>query len=348
MTILQSYGSVLGQYFSSMYPDKVKRVIIDGVYDAVNYRKTLWDSNLHDTEKVWASFFQFCTEGGPSKCPVAEKTAGETFRRVNNIIKNLEANPIAVPFDSGPLVLTSDILKSAIFTATYFPVVLYPLLAYSLAGIETNNLTGIVALASQSELYSGLYTCSCEAEIPWNAQSEGFYTVACADGDPISDSPEVFQAHYEKLVQMSPLGGPIWAQIRMRCGEWKLPAKWRHTDPFGGNTSHPLLLVQPTWDPVCPKSDALKVRARFPGAGFLEQRSYGHCSVSSSSLCTARAVREYFVNGTLPEEGKVCDVDILPILGEVNRDDQSLSAEDRELQEASKALIQIRLPRLGF
>ena len=46
----QSYGSVLGQYFAAMYPDKVKRVVVDGVYDAENYRATLWNTNLVDAE----------------------------------------------------------------------------------------------------------------------------------------------------------------------------------------------------------------------------------------------------------------------------------------------------------
>ena len=40
----QSYGSVLGQYFAAMYPDKVGRLAIDGVYDGYNYRAGLWSS----------------------------------------------------------------------------------------------------------------------------------------------------------------------------------------------------------------------------------------------------------------------------------------------------------------
>lgn len=32
-----------------------------------------------------------------------------------------------------------------------------------------------------------------------------------------------------------------------------------------------------------------------------------HCSISSASTCTARYIRAYFQNGTLPEPGTECD-----------------------------------------
>lgn len=38
--------------------------------------------------------------------------------------------------------------------------------------------------------------------------------------------------------------------------------------------------------------------------------------ISQGSLCTAKAVISYFVNGTLPESGTVCEVDAVPFSGD--------------------------------
>ena len=56
---MQSYGTVLGQYFAAMYPDKVGRVILDGVFDGYNYRSGLWNSNLLDIDTVMDSIFTY-------------------------------------------------------------------------------------------------------------------------------------------------------------------------------------------------------------------------------------------------------------------------------------------------
>lgn len=32
----------------------------------------------------------------------------------------------------------------------------------------------------------------------------------------------------------------------------------------------------------------------------------GHCTSAEPSLCTAKVIRAYLINGTLPEEGTVC------------------------------------------
>lgn len=42
---------------------------------------------------------------------------------------------------------------------------------------------------------------------------------------------------------------------------------------------------------------------------LLIQNSPGHCSLSSVSICTAKYWRDYFLDGTLPEDETLCEVD---------------------------------------
>lgn len=47
-----SYGTFLGNTFGSMFPDRVKRMVLDGVVDATDYTAQGWITNLQDTDKV--------------------------------------------------------------------------------------------------------------------------------------------------------------------------------------------------------------------------------------------------------------------------------------------------------
>ena len=114
------------------------------------------------------------------------------------------------------------------------------------------------------------------------------------------------------LKNLSPLVAPMWAYLPMECLEWKIRSKTRWAGPLEAkNTSYPILILSARYDPVTSLANAQLVQTRFGGAGLLAQESYGHCTLSSPSLCTTRHVREYFNNGTLPAEGAVCGVDKL-------------------------------------
>lgn len=79
----------------------------------------------------------------------------------------------------------------------------------------------------------------------------------------------------------------------------------------------------------------------FLGAKVLHQKSAGHCSLAAASLCTARVVRDYFRNGTLPEEGKECEVESRMFGGPVDAEATSqLGEEDEVLMRAMKELSQ--------
>ena len=67
------------------------------------------------------------------------------------------------------------------------------------------------------------------------------------------------------------------------------------------------------------------------------------------TICTAQAIRAYFVNGTLPEPGTVCQPDELPFVGMVNETVSALSMEDQELLNALKDLSDWAFPiRMGL
>ncbi|KAH9943796.1 alpha/beta-hydrolase [Amylocystis lapponica] len=338
-----SYGSVLGQYFSAMYPDKVGRVIIDGVYDAYNYRAGLWNSNLADTDAVVDSFYTFCHQGGSVKCPLYELSVDQIKDRVDSIMDRLEADPIALPFAStGPTVFTKHDFVKMLFRATYKPTAQFSDIAKILVSAESSNTTALAELTTKLS-----FECTCKQDPAWLVDTQAFYFIACGDAETVSFDPDAYRTFFEELYSVSPFAAPIWAVHIIQCSQWSIRPKWRYTGPLAANnTAHPLLVISPTYDPVCPLSDARKVHARYAGAGLLVQDSYGHCSIASPSICTAKHVRTYFENGTLPEEGTVCEVDELPFVGSVHSQVEAMSVEDRELLDALKGLVDV-VPMFG-
>lgn len=68
-----------------------------------------------------------------------------------------------------------------------------------------------------------------------------------------------------------------------------------------------------------------------------------HTSLAAPSVCTARAIRDYFQTGALPRDGATCEPETLPF-GLPGHDVAGLSEEDMALAEASRRLSE----RAGF
>lgn len=73
--------------------------------------------------------------------------------------------------------------------------------------------------------------------------------------------------------------------------------------------AHPLLILSTTYDPVCPLISARSAQEAFEGSQIVEVKGYGHRSISVTSSCTAKIIREFLYKGSLPEVYTECEVD---------------------------------------
>ena len=334
----QSYGTILGQYFAAMYPDKVGRMIIDGVLDGYEYRDALWNNSLTDNEAVIDSLFTFCHQAGPLKCPLYESTPSAIRDRYFGVLETVKQNSVPVPLAEPAQVLTHKDLINQIFNAAYTPVIAYPLVVATIRAIETANQTSLTVLAP---IVGSSATCDCSAAptLPDNGY-EVFFAIACGDAEAVPFDPTAYRTFFAALTRVAPTVGPFWALYHLGCTQWPVRAAWRYTGPLAAqHTAHPLLVVSPKFDPVTPLVEARGVRARYGGAGLLVQDSYGHTSLAAPSVCTAKLVRAYLEEGTLPTEGTVCEPDELPFVGRVTPSGvQARSEEDERLMDALRGL----------
>lgn len=97
-----SYGTVLGATFAAVYPERVGRMVLDGVADAYDYYPTGWMRNLNDTDKIMSKFYEYCSEARPEKCAmnIGNSSSSDIQNLVESLISSLHEDPISVPGNS--------------------------------------------------------------------------------------------------------------------------------------------------------------------------------------------------------------------------------------------------------
>ncbi|KAK0457507.1 TAP-like protein-domain-containing protein [Desarmillaria tabescens] len=294
-----SYGTVLGSTFAAMFPDKVERMVLDGVLDMDGYYSGDWRNELADTEKVMQSFFDGCAAAGPDACAFYSSTAEEISNNLDSLYESLLNQPIPVVSPSFYGVVDYTVLRAAVVDTLYSPYGDSSILAEGLASLAAGN--GSIIYEMQDTVYdpASVYDNSWEAGI----------AISCGDSLENTDSVADLYAYWDSIKYLSPFASGFILSHRISCSGWKFHREGRFTGPVTGNTSYPILFIGNTADPVTPLSAAKKTSGAFPGSVVLTQNSSGHTSFAASSTCTSAYVQAYFQNGTLPSDGTVCAIE---------------------------------------
>lgn len=223
-----------------MFPDKVGRVLIDGVANAHDYyigmfHSTyvlfLWSSNfsspsanytssLLNSEQALTNVYEACFEAGPAVCAIYENSTDLIRARVSNLIDSVHRAPLTLYDDSDPSNIQLAVVDYSLVTQTLGEVVYSP---YSLASefaeavvqMEQGNGTFIFEAApgngadnAQQNLFS------CDPNLPQPFSSGGIEIVAaigCGDRlNPVATGLQASLPIYQGMTEVSPFYGPIF------------------------------------------------------------------------------------------------------------------------------------------
>ncbi|KAK6003422.1 hypothetical protein QM012_009193 [Aureobasidium pullulans] len=306
-----SYGTYVGSTFAAMYPDRVGRLVLDGVVDTIDNRQGAWYTDLVDTEKTMNSFYQYCVDAGYPACALANPDGKAEPEHVKQrslaVIEKLRYDPLAV-VGSNPEVITSHDLRMLIFQSLYKPVRMFPTLATTIAELEKGDGS------NSAQMLKPHHSLSCRAtSVDPVFDLDAQMGILCTDGDDqTSMNRTEFASFTNKLMDVSPTIGDIWAITRMQCIHYPLRAQYRYDGPWELSTSNPILFIGNTKDPVTPSINAFKMADRLKNSGILIQDSAGHCSLAAYSECTTKHVRQYFKTGELPPANTTCQPNEIP------------------------------------
>ncbi|KAL7961037.1 TAP-like domain-containing protein [Trichoderma compactum] len=326
-----SYGTVLGNYFASMFPGRVGRLILDGVCDIQDYTTGPgWLTNTVDADEIFDHFFEGCAAAGPQVCALVRESdahgASDIRRRFDAFLSELDHTPKAVLADSGDVVIvTGWDIRLLAGLVLYAPLKRFKWLAKTFDKFISGDLTDIAIWAVGTGMVPRMKDACPLGDEAWPvAMTEAQNAVVCNDGDDISHKDVAFWHKYvKKQVDTSNILGAEWSTIRIPCSSWRIRPNWRFKGPFTtpdpdpslrpGTPAAPILFLSNRLDPVTPLRAAQAMADQHPGARVLIQEAMGHSAVASSpSQCTRKVVADYFESGTIPSDLPACDADCTP------------------------------------
>ncbi|CAE6462105.1 unnamed protein product [Rhizoctonia solani] len=147
------------------------------------------------------------------------------------------------------------------------------------------------------------------------------YAVTCLDSLPF-DGPSTWptaeklaDAAINRIRDVSPHFGisAALSEADGGCEFWPAKGVERFTGPWNHTLANPILVASTMVDPITPLTSAKLVNQLLGNSSrLLIQNNAGHVTLSGVSTCTAKVFLAYFGNGTLPEDGTVCETDTQP------------------------------------
>ncbi|KAB8259671.1 TAP-like protein-domain-containing protein [Aspergillus pseudonomiae] len=298
-----SYGTTVGAVMAAMFPERMGYVALDGVDNPAEYLNGYNAQAVVDVDTVLRGFCSGCFDA-PDLCPLSKlySSAANLEAAIYMMLEALKFNPIPIP-DNGGVVTYSDV-KATIFEALYAPSS-WPLTSELIYYVQTRN----ASVLGTPKVYLTLKSYGLSASLTSSSNEVGD-GIRCSDKAKSASLADVLP--YSKArASLSKIAGD-GSNGDMRCAQWnrKMYAKERYTGDFDVKTAHPVLVLSNTFDPSTPLTAAKNLTATFERSVLLEQNSYGHTTLAMPSLCTAKAVRAYFANGTLPAKGTICQTDV--------------------------------------
>ncbi|KZO93669.1 alpha/beta-hydrolase [Calocera viscosa TUFC12733] len=299
-----SYGTIVGSYFVNIFPERVGRVAIDGVVDPVlwshSHPVTWAKDDFVSVEGVFTGFVDACTQAGPERCPIAPSSNNSLDLRgkIDGLFAQLAETPLPVPNAKRPGALTAGQLRDIMFTYMYRPRT-WPELASMLQSLMAGDGAPLLNTA-QNEIELNV-TLPAKTAFAINA-------IQCVDAAPYTQ--EESEAWLDEAIwsveeglKTSPHFGALNAPDI--CPIWPVREADFFSGPFNHTLSNDILIIGNTYDPITPLTNAQAVHSLLKQSTLIQHNGYGHCSLAMISLCTARVIREYFLNGTAPAQPEV-------------------------------------------
>jgi pimeloyl-ACP methyl ester carboxylesterase len=285
-----SYGTDLGIVYESLFPDRVDRMVLDGVDDPVESAVGFDTAQAVGFEKNVDDYLSACPLR--AGCPFSG-SLDQMRSQLHTLLTGLAAHPAAT---STPGYVVDESTAATATLGAMYSTQLWPQLDAALASAHAGDGSGLLTLA---ENYWGWTTDADGANFP-----SAYFAISCADRTYLSD-PASMAAESTKLDAAAPLVGRYFSYQGAICSDLPAP-KPRFRDAKPSKPANTVLVVSATNDPSTPESLATGVTKRLGDARLLLRTGDGHTSYVTGNSCIDAAVDGYLLHGKLPKAGTRC------------------------------------------
>lgn len=301
-----SYGSYLGTTYANMFPDRVGRVVIDGVVDPVAWSTGHPDQSQlpfstrlrsHEgTQDTLEEFFELCDAAAHPDAAQPCLFGPQAEPRFETLAAALRDAPVDMVLPDGTVVpFTYAMLINLARGAMYEPFI-WPAFAELLFALE--QVTSEAATGSPpAELgarFAALDLVTKRGRPAYRNFVEALPAVACTD----SDNPDDYAAWPAAAAQADAgtdnyFGSP-WTWLSSVCAFWPGEGPNRYTGPWDADTVEPVLVVNPLFDPATPYHGAQVVNDLLPNTHLLTYAGWGHVALGRTA-CVDETIIGYLL-----------------------------------------------------
>ncbi len=285
-----SYGTFIGATYADMFPKNVRRMVLDGAVDPSLSKKELDLGQARGFETALRAYLKDCVEQGG--CILGESVDAGA-RRIRQLLDDIDARPLPTRSDRQ---LTEGLAVYGIVLPLYSKT-FWPLLTVALKqAIDGGSGDQLLKLA---DLYAKRGSNGYE-----DNSIEVISAVNCLDHSdeiPISEVP----SHFADFEEASPTFGRVFAYGLSTCASWPVKSGNR-TKALDAAGAPPIVVVGTTRDPATPYEQAVALARQLESGVLVSRDGDGHTGFNQGNQCVDRAVENYLLAGTEPEDGLAC------------------------------------------
>ncbi|WP_405092255.1 alpha/beta hydrolase [Micromonospora sp. NBC_01392] len=295
-----SYGTVVGPMYATLFPDRVRQMVIDAPVDTSLWQNDplrLLDDVARSNEETLDAWFTTCRAEGVRVCAFGD---GDPEAALDALITRLEAKPLRVPPVEGltPGGTLDGAMALEAVRAAAGNRVLWPTLTAGLLAAQQGNGTALHFLVSKITVapFGG----------PFAILQEPHNAVRCVDWPKLGKLSE-HHAAAKKIAERGERLGSRAAYSALNCALWPVENEDRFTRELTGAGAPPILVVGGRLDNVSPYHWAEAMANRLENAVLLTREGVAHTSYRTSGPCVDAAIDAALIDGVLPADGTTCD-----------------------------------------
>ncbi|RDX45302.1 alpha/beta-hydrolase [Lentinus brumalis] len=301
-----SYGTLIGSWFVNMFPERIGRVIIDGVLDPVifaNYEiSTHFLHYLVSADTIYKALITGCALAGPAGCAAASEGDGplDVDAKIQALLKS--AYDAAHVNPSAPL--TSGQIRTDLFFDIYSPTNWSALM-------NEGYLAAVQIINSEAPGNGSLHERSSDL-----TSSRGFVkrvsndspsysppAIWCADNVDLQGTTmaDVFRSIIAGTRNISHIFGAGWYTQFYLCSFWPVRSVERYQGPFDKTLANKIIIGSNTYDPITTLAGAQRLAGLLGDDAMLVRlNGFGHTAiVGEPSTCIRNIYSAYMTNGTV-------------------------------------------------
>ncbi len=281
----KSYGTAIGTTYIELFPDRVGRIVLDGVLPTYLDQLEITRTQAEEFEVLLRYFVSDCLQ--QSDCPLTG-SVDQGVEALRAFLLDLDSEPL---MGENQRELTESLASYAILSYLYFPQYDFPDLRAALnAAMMEADPNQLLKLLDQriSRAPDGRYA---------DNSTDAFYAVSCLDF-PVTQSIDQVREFANQLSQSAPTFGESLGWGVLSCKDW--PYAPQQAIKISPSTSAPVMLLATENDPATPAKWALEVATKLGNAELvLWEGGYNHTAYFEGSDCVTDRVDAYLLEGTI-------------------------------------------------